>query len=114
DFSNRSNAFATVMVGPFSYRPPAKAVDVNQDDGVTETGETGVTETGTPGPTEAETIHSRTFIAGRRNIRIGQWQIKARKIDLEIWDEQVEDGDIISIEVNGAVVVDQATVATNA
>jgi len=90
DFSHRANAYATVMVAWFQHTPPNTA----------QTKPTSV-----PPPT-----HNRTGTACRRDVRVGQWRTTAEKIELEIWDEQVEDGDIISIEVNGALVFDQATV----
>ena len=115
DFSNRSNAFATVMVAPFPYTPPAKTVETVDRDGISETGTTTREAVADTKVTARKTVpvlpnRNRHITTGRRDIRIGQWQIVAEKIDLEIWDDQVEDGDIISIEVNGAVVVDQATV----
>lgn len=127
NFANRSNVFATVMVAPFPYHPtadepePDDAAVINNGDIIAETTtpdeteviDTDTEETTTEATPTAPPVRNRRFTAGRRDISIGQWQINARKIDLEIWDEQVEDGDIISIEVNGAVVVDQATVAKN-
>src|SRR3546814_84769 len=100
DFNHRSNAFATVMVAPFHYTTPPKA----------EVEEKKIEGTNTA-PTSAR---SQVRPHARRDIQLGQWRINARKIDLEIWDGQVEDGDIISIEVNGSVVVDQETVTNNA
>src|SRR5690606_37796737 len=92
DFSHRANAYATVMVARFQYTPPLLHAPQQPPKAA-------------PPPTR-----HRAQTAGRRDIRIGQWRITDQKIELEIWDEQVEDGDIISIEVNGALVVDRATV----
>ncbi|SKB38135.1 hypothetical protein SAMN05660226_01041 [Parapedobacter luteus] len=85
DFSNRANAYATVMVARFQYRPGSAAVRPH------------------PEPT-VPAYRGKT--AGRRNMLIGQWTVRTEKIELEIWDQQVEDGDIISIQVNGATVAD--------
>lgn len=87
DFSNPSNAYATVMVARFQYIPPP-AVE----------------------PEVPMKPIYRGTTAGRRNMRIGQWRVPTEKILLEIWDEQVEDGDIISVEVNGASIADQVMV----
>lgn len=95
DFSHRANAYATVMVARFRYTPPPDTADTK-------------TVLKPPRPSHP----ART--AGRRDIRIGQWRTAAERIELEIWDEQVEDGDIISVEVNGARVADQLTVAKTA
>ena len=141
NFGNRSNAFATVMVAPFFYHPPETTATENVtavEEEVPDNAEVNEVETreeetiiesntiesnaasadslnkGTSvAAAETPPLSNRSYTAGRRDVRIGQWEINAEKIDLEIWDEQVEDGDIISIEVNGAVVVDQAEVTTN-
>src|SRR5690606_13935743 len=73
DFSHRANAYATVMLASFQHTPPNTA----------QTKPTPV-----PPPT-----HNRAGTAGRRNVRVGQWRTTGEKIELEIWDEQVEDGD---------------------
>ncbi|MGV3761015.1 hypothetical protein [Parapedobacter sp.] len=91
DFSHRANAYATVIVARFQYKPP-----------------TGPPETQTrPKPT---TAHGSVHASGRRDVQIGKWRIATQKIELEIWDDQVEDGDVISIEVNDALVVGQEAV----
>jgi len=73
NFANKSNAFSTVMVARFQYTP---VKNVLRED---------IEETRT---------------AGRRDIRIGTLVVHDEKLMLELWDEQVEDGDIISLYVN--------------
>lgn len=89
DFSNPSNAYATVMVANFRYHPPVRSAAGEKPSG--------------------PTTVSRT--KGRRNLRIGAWKVQAEKLILEIHDEQLEDGDVISLEVNGALVADHVEVS---
>src|SRR5690606_36793611 len=79
DFSNRSNAFATVMVSPFPYTPPAKTVETTAHDKILETDTTqeavADVKTTAPGTVPAPSNRKRHMTAGRRDIRIGLWQI---------------------------------------
>lgn len=100
DFSNRSNAYATVMVARFQYTP---AEEENVADEVEDSDTPAVDE-----PPEKPQYTGKT--AGRRDMRIGQWTVPSENIVLEIWDEQLEDGDIISVSVNGAPVIKQVKV----
>lgn len=83
NFANKSNAFSTVMVARFQYKPVKNII---QED---------VEETRT---------------AGRRDVRIGTMVVHDEKLTLELWDEQVEDGDIISLYVNGTEVISKVEV----
>lgn len=98
DFSDRSNAYSTVMVARFQYQPKAPA-----------TTQPPVTPVPDAPPRtidhdEPTTPGTPVYTKGRRNQRIGQLTVSAEQVMLELRDEQVEDGDVISLEVNGAVV----------
>lgn len=97
DFSNRANAFSTVMVARFQYEPSTRV--------------TSVSEVPTGGPDEPPFRKTPAYMKGRRNQRIGQLKVTTEQVVLEIRDEQVEDGDIISLEVNGAVVTERMEVS---
>lgn len=61
-------------------------------------------------PFAAEPVPQPTRTSDRRDMRIGTWTVKTEKIQLEIWDGQIEDGDIISVQVNGANVAEKLMV----
>ncbi len=100
DFSDRSNAYATVMVARFQYLPAGEGKD--------RSGEGEACRPVADNPAEKPRYSGKT--AGRRDLRIGQWTVQSEKVQLEIWDEQLEDGDIISVQVNGIPVADRITV----
>ena len=110
DFSNRSNAYSTVMVARFQYQPPAdvpaatevpatevpsKPADAEASDVLPEASDEQ------PAPPKSSPI---VYTKGRRDQRIGRMDVHTEKVVLEIRDEQLEDGDLISLEVNGAIV----------
>lgn len=98
DFTDRSNAYATVMVARFQYSPPDEPTP-------TEVAESAV------GSQPSVSEHTRPkYTRSRRNQRIGNLRTAAERVELEIRDEQVEDGDIISLQVNGAMVADRVEV----
>ena len=108
DFSNRSNAYSTVMVARFQYQPPA-VVPPKQEEPVVQIEADKVDPPSDDAPGESpETPEMKAprpvYTNGRRDQRIGQVKVHTEKVILEIRDEQVEDGDLISLEVNGAVV----------
>ena len=113
DFSNRSNAFATVMVARFQYQPPTPTIADTAPAAPSEVApvadKPATSDTVGVQATDKPQYSGRT--AGRRDIRIGQWTVPSDKVQLEIWDEQLEDGDIISVQVNGAPVAEQVTVS---
>lgn len=82
NFSAPANAYGTVMVARFQYDPPFST----------------------------EQIPQPVRTSDRRDMRMGTWAVKTEKIQLEIWDGQIEDGDIISVQVNGAKVADKLMV----
>jgi len=98
DFSDRSNAYSTVMVARFQYQPKAPIT--------TQLPVTPVPDAlpRTIDRDEPATPGTPVYTKGRRNQRIGQLTVSAEQVMLELRDEQVEDGDVISLEVNGAVV----------
>lgn len=89
NFANRSNIFSTVMVARFQYKPEK----AKMEEGIA-IGE--------------EVEETRT--AGRRDIPIGTLEVHDEKLTLELWDEQMEDGDIISLHVNDVKVVSNVEV----
>lgn len=104
NFSAHANAYATVMVARFQYQPVAG-----------ETSQSGAASTSVP---DVPRINSQeppiqkmpTYVKGRRDQRIGQLKASTRTLMMEIRDEQMEDGDIISLEVNGAVITERMEV----
>ncbi len=100
DFRNRSNAYATVMVANIRYKRPEPIPEIPPEI----SRDTVVSET-TP---ERQPVR---YNRGRRDLRVGEWEVRTEKVTLEIWDEQIEDGDIVSLEVNGARVADQVEVS---
>ena len=97
DFSDHSNAFSTVMVARFQYKPS--------------TGEASISDVWKDNRDEPPLRKAPAYTKGRRNQRIGQLKVTMEQVVLEIRDEQVEDGDIISLEVNGAVVTERMEVS---
>lgn len=89
NFANSANVFSTLMVGRFIYKPLESseqedtAIQVNKEE-------------------------SRT--AGRRDIPIGTLEVHDEKLTIELWDEQVEDGDVISLYVNDVKVIKNVSV----
>ncbi|GGG94281.1 hypothetical protein GCM10007415_31720 [Parapedobacter pyrenivorans] len=101
DFSDPSNAYSTVMVARFQYLPkipqsPVRSIPPTDDEPSDTTDSNALT------PARKMPVHTK----GRRNQRIGQLKVGTEQVILELRDEQVEDGDIISLEVNGAVIAD--------
>lgn len=101
DFSDPSNAYSTVMVARFQYLPkipqsPVRSIPPTDDEPSDTTDSNALT------PARKMPVHTK----GRRNQRIGQLTVGTEQVILELRDEQVEDGDIISLEVNGAVIAD--------
>jgi len=92
DFGNRANAYATVMVAHFRLHliPPEASAAAS-----------------------ADTAASQQSVLSGKDQRIGRWNTTEKRIILEIWDEQVEDGDIISLTVNGATIAEQVNVTKN-
>lgn len=86
DFTDPANVHSTVMVAHFQYQP-----------------------TTDPRPQVAERANP-TYAKGRRDQRIGNLRTYTERVELEIRDEQVEDGDVISLEVNGAMIANQVEV----
>ncbi|WP_306352864.1 hypothetical protein [Flavobacterium sp. '19STA2R22 D10 B1'] len=78
DFTHRANAFATFLVGKF-YRetPDSKEIPLKQ--------------------TKKESPPKKN---DRYSDYVAEMEVKNDKISLEIWDGQVEDGDIISLKLN--------------
>lgn len=101
DFSDPANAYSTVMVARIQYQPAADSV-----------GESSVRSTA-PIVTEQDEPMGRqpVYTKGRRNQRIGQLKVRTAQVMLELRDEQVEDGDIISLDVNGAVIAERMEVS---
>lgn len=93
NFADRSNVFSTVMVGRFQYKPKevAHSNEFPQVNDATET---------------------RT--AGRRDVSIGALEVKEGRVQIEVWDEQVEDGDVISLYHNGVKVISNVAVRKRA
>lgn len=107
DFSDRSNAYSTVMVARFQYEPTPSVVPKPSEPPVL------LPRRDPDEPTDtayyAEPTSPRetpVYTKGRRNQRIGQLKVGTEQVILELSDEQVEDGDVISLEVNGAVIAD--------
>lgn len=102
DFSDRGNAYSTVMVARFQYQPMPSVPREPSVPSISYAGDepTGTTHRTEPAPAPNTPVYSK----GRRNQRIGQLEVGTKRVILELRDEQVEDGDIISLEVNGAIV----------
>ncbi len=79
DFTNKANAYATFMVARVRYH-------------------------GNDIDTLPKKI-PKTSSLGRENIPIGEMHVRTEKISLELWDRQIADGDIVSLQVNGAWVL---------
>lgn len=90
NFANRSNVFSTVMVGRFIYKP--KQLPNPKEDVIS----------------QVDQEESQT--AGRRDIAIGTMEVHDAKLTIELWDEQVEDGDVISLYVNDVKVIKNISV----
>ncbi len=78
DFSNKSNAYATAIVAHFIYHPA---------------------KTGEP-----IKIESPTITDGRKDRLVGRLKSDFGKITAELWDAQKEDGDTVSIFLNGQLI----------
>ena len=97
DFSARGNIHSTVMVARFQHEPGTVAASIFDAQ---------------PGkPAEPPIRKAPAYTKGRRDQRIGQLKVGTDRVILEIRDEQVEDGDIVSLEVNGAVIADGLAVS---
>lgn len=83
NFANESNAFSTVMVARFQYTPVKNIIREDMEE---------------------------TRTAGRRDVRIGTLVVHDERLKLELWDEQVEDGDIISLYVNDTKIISSVEV----
>ena len=87
DFSHRSNAFATFLVAKF-YRKHSKH------------------EAFIPKPSNKINVEiaDKNKVKEKPNERVGDivanMQVANKQIELEIWDNQVEDGDYISVKLN--------------
>ncbi len=90
DFTARSNAYATLMVAHFIYQKPNDAKK----------------ETSKKKP---ETI-SPSAPHERKNKAVGYMNTSESKIFLEIWDSQKEDGDIVSVFLNGKQISERTEV----
>jgi len=87
DFSNRSNAFATFLVAKF-YRAYSKpTLSANQSIG------------NKPVVIQKKKIAPEKPIDRNTDV-IANMQVENQRIELEIWDGQVEDGDSISLKLN--------------
>ena len=78
DFTHKSNAFATVMVAHFNYKPT----------------------------NENKTVENKMVSKddeGRKNQSVGKLKTKSETVYLEFWDTRKEDGDIISVYINGEI-----------
>lgn len=110
DFSDHSNAYSTVMVARFQYQPKASVTPIISESPVPSAPDADNQPTDTTVQTEsartepASPPNTPVYTKGRRDQRIGQLKVATEQVILELRDEQVEDGDIISLEVNGAIV----------
>ena len=93
NFADKSNAFSTVMVARFQYKPK-KTIDKEEPD------------------VPEDNVETRTV--GRRDLPIGSIKVNNGKLNLEVWDEQVEDGDLISLYVNDVKVISNIPVRKRA
>lgn len=104
DFSDRSNAYSTVMVARFQYKPKTP---VTSKSSIPSAPYVGNEPTDTIAHVELiPTPKTPAYTKGRRNQRIGQLKVGTEQVILELRDEQVEDGDLISLAVNGAVIAE--------
>lgn len=105
DFSDRSNAYSTVMVARFQYQPQAQVTPPELS--VSSASDVDDNPTDTPDRIESVSPPKMpVYTKGRRNQRIGQLKVATEQVMLTLRDEQVEDGDIISLEVNGAIIAE--------
>lgn len=90
DFSHSSNAFATLMVASFNYIPSTSVNTSKQ-------GAKGKEN----GGYKKMTIEKRKSTEDERKVRkIGVWSVSDPIVYFEFWDDQIQDGDKISILVN--------------
>jgi len=83
DFTHRPNVYATFLVAQL-YRKPAGSF---------------------PAAPVIDTAKQTTMLAARQNQSIGSVVVNQPEVTLELWDEQQEDGDSISLRLNNRWIV---------
>lgn len=90
DFTARANAYATLMVAHFIYQKPNEPKK-----------ETPKQKIETTSPANSH---------GRKNQTVGRFKTSESKIFLEIWDSRKEDGDAVSVSLNGIQIAERTEV----
>lgn len=106
DFSHRSNAYATFLVGQF-YRIPGKPVPaipmVSPPGRISPPARVSPpTPVWPPAPVPKDQEDPRITL--RKNSLVDQLTVSAPQAELELWDDAAEDGDTVSILLNDHVV----------
>ncbi|MGO1243431.1 hypothetical protein [Sphingobacterium sp. JB170] len=89
NFADRSNAFATLMVASFNYQPDSVSKTAGKND---------VKTSARKGKTVA--VSDKPVEVPRALRKVGVWKVSDPILFLEFWDDQIQDGDKISILVN--------------